>query len=35
MLMKAILPPIGHQDRGVEIPAFRPGRKRRVTSPEM
>ena len=24
-----------HQDRGVETPAFRPGRKRRVTSPEM
>ena len=24
-----------HQDRGVETPAFRPGRKRRFTSPEM
>jgi hypothetical protein len=24
-----------HQDRGVETPAFRPGRKRRCTSPEM
>ncbi len=24
-----------HQNRGVETPAFRPGRKRRVTSPEM
>ena len=25
----------GHQNRGVETPAFRPGRKRRFTSPEM
>ena len=25
----------GHQKRGVETPAFRPGRKRRFTSPEM
>src|SRR5208282_4857111 len=24
-----------HQNRGVETPAFRPGRKRRSTSPEM
>jgi hypothetical protein len=24
-----------HQDRGVESPAFRPGRKRRITSSEM
>ena len=27
--------PLVHQNRGVETPAFRPGRKRRVTSPEM
>ena len=26
---------VGHHDRGVEIPAFRPRRKRRFTSPEM
>jgi hypothetical protein len=25
---------VTHQNRGVETPAFRPGRKRRVTSPE-
>ena len=25
----------GHQDRGVETPAFRPGKTRRFTSPEM
>ena len=25
----------GHQDRGVDTPAFRPGRKRRFTCPEM
>jgi len=27
--------PAGHQNRGVETPALRPGRKRRFTSPEM
>jgi hypothetical protein len=26
---------VGHQDRGVETPAFRPGRKRRFTALEM